>query len=201
MTPRRSITAVPVGGVRFALLEDRTCKSPPPEARDGRSRLLGERRLAFLREWAGDGDDEPHVCLIQTPFACAQTTPEGDAVRDYDADGYPKAGRERAVEALGGRRRARPFPDQHLGTLLRQEVDAHTDGWPYRFPFENAAGRWGRRLTARSRRDGREPTERLVVRNASRSQPLPGRHSPRSLGEKSSRSGAAVSSGPRSASR
>ena len=90
-------TAFEYGGVRFALLEDRKFKSAPG-ADDGR--LLGDRQLSFLREWAREGGDEPHVCLTQTVFASAQTTPEGAPVRDYDSNGYPREGRDRAVEAL-----------------------------------------------------------------------------------------------------
>lgn len=116
------------GGVRFALLEDRKFKSPPPDARDGRPRLLGDRQLSFLRRWAREGGDVPHVCLTQTPFACAQTTPGGAPARDYDSNGYPKRGRDRAVEALAEAGALVLSGDQHLGTLLRHGLETHTDG-------------------------------------------------------------------------
>lgn len=122
-------TAFEYGGVRFALLEDRKFKSPPPTARTNPPQLLSERQLSFLREWARTGAEEtPHICLPQTVFACPNTTPEGDPMRDYDSNGYPNPARDRAIRALREAGALMLSGDQHLGTLLRHGLGTHTDG-------------------------------------------------------------------------
>lgn len=120
------------GDVSFAILEDRKFKSGPPgkdHADVGESVLLGERQERFLEAWARDSKDAAaRICLTQTAFAALQTTQDGKPARDFDANGYPKPGRDRAIELL---RRARALVlsgDQHLATVVRHGLDTFTDG-------------------------------------------------------------------------
>jgi alkaline phosphatase D len=123
-------SAFQYGNIDFALIEDRKFKSPPPSVfplgAQG-TELLGERQEKFLAEWA-QTTDSPTICLTQTCFACAQTNPNGQPLWEYDTNGYPKVGRDRAIELL---RRAGALVlsgDQHVATLIRHGIDSYTDG-------------------------------------------------------------------------
>jgi alkaline phosphatase D len=118
------------GGVNFSLLEDRKFKDgcQPAHQRRCATTLLGERQEAFLRAWATDEDAPVNICLTQTCFACATTTPTGQPHRDYDSNGYPPAGRNRAIRLLQEANALVVSGDQHLATLLRHGIDTHTDG-------------------------------------------------------------------------
>lgn len=119
------------GGVNFALLEDRKFKSPPTARRnaDASLELLGDRQERFLADWADRTPErEPTICLTQTCLAAAQTGPKGRPEVDLDSNGFPSAGRDRAVRLL---RRANALVlsgDRHLATLVRHGVEGHTDG-------------------------------------------------------------------------
>jgi alkaline phosphatase D len=122
------------GGVSFAILEDRKFKTAPMQGEDLNvhvAELLGERQERFLDAWARDGASmpkTPKICLTQSIFGCLQTSPDGRPLLDFDANGYPKLGRDRAVDLL---RRARALVlagDQHLGSLVRHGLDSFTDG-------------------------------------------------------------------------
>ena len=118
------------GRVGIAVLEDRKFKTGPNSPVVPK-RLLGDRQLAFLDTWARDwaGQDAKMV-VSQSPFA-QSTTHSGAALTpngfDQDANGWPKAGRDRAVRAL--RRAFAPHVagDQHLGMTLRHGVEAPGD--------------------------------------------------------------------------
>ncbi|NQT89361.1 discoidin domain-containing protein, partial [bacterium] len=131
------------GRVSFAVLEDRKFKTGPegvvPKTQ-GRSdhvsdpnfdpktadvpgaKLLGDRQLEFLRAWAADwrGADFK-AALSQTVFANAATLHGGGLSRliaDYDSNGWPQTGRNKALHEL---RRGYAFMiggDQHLATLI-----------------------------------------------------------------------------------
>ncbi len=143
------------GRVSFAVLEDRKFKTGPagvvPKSR-GRSdhvhdpdfdpstadipgtKLLGDRQLAFLRDWASSwrGADFK-VALSQTVFANLATLHGGGLKRlvaDYDSNGWPQRGRRKALDAM---RRAFAFMvggDQHLATICHHGIDTWGDaGW------------------------------------------------------------------------
>lgn len=119
------------GGVNFALLEDRKFKSPPPARADPNEslELLGEQQERFLSDWAERiPRNGPAICLTQTCFAAAHTGPGGRPERDYDANGYPASGRNRAIRLLRDANALVLSGDQHLATLIRHGVDQHTDG-------------------------------------------------------------------------
>jgi len=120
------------GGVSFAILEDRKFKTTPMEGADldvHEAELLGERQEKFLEAWAQDrADAAPKICLTQTLFASAQTSPAGRPLMDFDSNGYPKPGRDRAIELLREARALVLGGDQHLATIVRHGLDTFTDG-------------------------------------------------------------------------
>lgn len=118
------------GGIDFAVLEDRKFKTAPLHGEDlnvHEPALLGERQEAFLAEWAETGD-EPRVCLTQTCFASVQTSPQGRPLIDFDSNGYPKLGRDRAIELLREAGALVLAGDQHLASVVRHGLDDYDDG-------------------------------------------------------------------------
>ncbi|MDQ7013457.1 MAG: hypothetical protein Q9O74_06120 [Planctomycetota bacterium] len=109
--------------------------------------LLGAEQEEFLRDWAGDwsGGVWMKVALSQSPFAGAHTLPasaKSDGVvpgltnlvpgqyppddqpaADGDTNGWPRPGRDRAVQALRSGFAIHLAGDQHLSTLMRYGVD------------------------------------------------------------------------------
>jgi len=158
-----------LGGIGFAVLEDRKFKSSAtdliPEGRVGNgwfgnpdfdpaadgdvpgAVLLGERQLAFLREWAADwsGGVCMKAALSQTIFSNVATLPEtaeSDAVvpglkrlppggyaandrpvADADSNGWPQSGRNRALRELRRAFAVHIAGDQHLGSTIQYGVD------------------------------------------------------------------------------
>ena len=177
-------TDLNVGGVNFAILEDRKFKSAPlgkipqmgprPDHINDpgydRSavdlpglKLLGERQLTFLDEWARDWTDtKVKVALSATAF-CGAVHVHGNKnpvrlLADLDCNGWPQTGRNLAIKAL---RRARAFHlcgDQHLGVSLQHGVENFRDG-PYAFTVpaivNTVYGRWWHPLSEKS--GGGEP--------------------------------------------
>jgi len=189
------------GGVSFAILEDRKFKSSatrlvpegkvvngwfqnrdfdPREADVPGAVLLGERQLAFLRDWADDWSDGVWMkcALSQTIFANVATIPaaatsgavlpglehpepgaypEGDRLAaDCDSNGWPQSGRDRALREL---RRAFAFHvagDQHLASFVRYGVDAWDDAG-YAFCVPSIANTWPRRWYPPTPGEAREP--------------------------------------------
>ena len=143
-------TDLNVGGVSFAILEDRKFKSSPaglvPD-RGGRidhvvgvfnaadydhpdAVLLGERQLDFLRHWATDWrNTEMKAVLSQTIF-CGGAHVHGGVGRlaaDLDSNGWPQAGRNRALEEMRKAFAVHIAGDQHLGTVFQHGIEQHGD--------------------------------------------------------------------------
>ncbi len=164
-------TDLTLGGISFAILEDRKFKSAPmgnipamgprPDhindpvydraAVDlpGLS-LLGERQLAFLNSWTRDWRGASmKVALSQTAF-CGAVHVHGnqDAKRllaDLDCNGWPQTGRNKAVRALRRARATHLCGDQHLAVAVKHGVDDFRDG-PLAFTspaiVNTVYGRW-----------------------------------------------------------
>lgn len=121
-----SYSAFRYGGVSFAILEDRKFKTVPTT---NPYVLLGDRQELFLQAWAQEQKGvRAHVCITQTAFACIQTQVDGSPCMDYDSNGFPKAGRDRALRLLRDAGALVISGDQHLGSLVRHGVDTFTDG-------------------------------------------------------------------------
>lgn len=127
------------GGTSFAMLEDRKFKTGPNETESRTEReaeLLGERQEEFVEAWAANADGvAATVCLTQTCFAAPLTisggqpaTPEEAPKSSFETNGFPKEGRDRAVELLRDAGALVLAGDLHLPMLLRHGLETHTDG-------------------------------------------------------------------------
>ena len=163
-------TNLRVGGIDFAILEDRKFKSGPqgkipkmgprPDhindpAYDRSSidlpglKLLGDRQLQFLDQWNQDWTGaEMKVVLSQTAFCGAvhlHGQPGNRLLADLDCNGWPQTGRNEALRRI--RRAWAPHicGDQHLAVLVQHGIDAPSDG-PFGFTspaiVNTIYGRW-----------------------------------------------------------
>lgn len=162
-------TSLNVGGIDFAIIEDRKFKTgpagliPPQGPRPDHindpsydrasvdvpeARLLGKRQLDFLRTWGQDWKDtEFKAVLSQTIFAGGahiHGKHNGRLLADLDSNGWPQAGRARALEEM---RRCFAFHiagDQHLATVIHHGVNSWEDsGVSFCVPsIVNYYGRW-----------------------------------------------------------
>ena len=150
-------TRLRVGGVDFAILEDRKFKTGPmgtipqmgprpdhiaderydPKAIDLPGlQLLGERQMTVLREWTQDWTGaEMKAVLSQTAFCGAvhlHGTRENRLLADLDCNGWPQSGRNEALREIRRARATHLCGDQHLAVTLKHGIDEHRDG-PYGF--------------------------------------------------------------------
>lgn len=159
-------TDMSVGGIGFAIIEDRKFKTGPKglfSGHTGRSdhfndpsfdpksvdipeaELLGERQLGFLRDWSTDWTGvEMKAVLSQTLFANAQhrsgpgvwgkstavdlRKKRGERLMaDLDSNGWPQAGRDRAITEIRKGFATMLAGDQHLATLVHHGVNEFRD--------------------------------------------------------------------------
>ena len=164
-------TRMVVGGIDFAILEDRKFKSGPagkipkmgprPDhindpAYDPNSidlpglQLLGKRQEKFLHEWSQDysGGAEMKCVLSATAFCGAVHMHGGRDKRllaDLDCNGWPQSGRNRALVEI--RRAWAPHlcGDQHLAVVVQHGIEQFGDG-PFGFTspalVNTIYGRW-----------------------------------------------------------
>ncbi|MFK7850576.1 MAG: hypothetical protein AB8D78_06320 [Akkermansiaceae bacterium] len=173
-TVKRGITVyftnLKVGGVDFAILEDRKFKSAPlgnipkmgprpdhindpsydPKTVDTPGlNLLGERQEKFLSEWGQDWTGaEMKAVLSQTAFCGAVHMHGGRNQRllaDLDCNGWPQTPRNRALEEIRRCWAVHLCGDQHLAVTVKHGIDAFGDG-PYSFTspalVNTIYGRW-----------------------------------------------------------
>lgn len=177
-------TSLSVGGIDFAIIEDRKFKTGPaglipkqgprpdhvtspdydPRAVDvPEAVLLGKRQLKFLHEWGQDWTNaEMKSVLSQTIFAGgAHIHGKIDArlVADLDSNGWPQSGRDRALREI---RRCFGFHiagDQHLATVIHHGINSWEDSM-YSFcvpSIVNYYGRWWRPLEEPLEHDTNNP--------------------------------------------
>ncbi len=163
-------TRLRVGGVDFAILEDRKFKTGPkgripqlgprPDhindpAYDRRAidlpglDLLGDRQMAFLRAWGQDWSGASmKVALSQTAFCGAvhfHGSKSNRLLADLDCNGWPQQQRNAALRELRRALACHLCGDQHLAAVVQHGIDAFRDG---PFGFTNPAiintyyGRW-----------------------------------------------------------
>ena len=163
-------TRLVVGGVDFAILEDRKFKTGPfgtipklgprPDhivdpAYDRKAidlpglELLGQRQLAWLTTWAGEWQGVRAKCaLSQTAFCGAvhlHGKPDNRLLADLDSNGWPQSGRNAALRILQSAKASHLCGDQHLAVVVRHGIDAHGDGpWSFTAPaiVNTIYGRW-----------------------------------------------------------
>jgi len=148
-------TRLKVGGMDFAILEDRKFKSGPmgkiPEQGprpdhvtdakyDPKSidlpglQLLGERQLNFLAAWSLDwAGVRRKAVLSATAFVGAvhmHGRRDDRLLADLDCNGWPQSGRNEALRALRRVQAVHLCGDQHLGVTVKHGIEAFGDG-PY----------------------------------------------------------------------
>ena len=163
-------TRLHLGGVDFAILEDRKFKSGPqgkipqqgprPDhindpSYDPRTidlpdlQLLGERQLRFLRAWGQDWTGaQMKAVLSQTAF-CGAVHMHGQRnarlLADLDCNGWPQSGRNRALEEIRRACAIHLCGDQHLSVVVKHGINEWADG-PYGFTspalVNTIYGRW-----------------------------------------------------------
>lgn len=159
-----------VGGVDFAILEDRKFKSGPngkipqqgprpdhirnpnydPKSVDVPGLvLLGERQLKFLETWGVQKENvEMKAVLSQTGFcggAHLHGQKENRLHADMDSNGWPQTGRNKALRLIKAANAVHIGGDQHISTLIKHGIDEHDDGpWAFIVPalVNNYYGRW-----------------------------------------------------------
>lgn len=171
-------TSLNVGGIDFAILEDRKFKTGwrevldetlvEPDAIIGTMRphsfvtddydpssldvpeakLLGECQLRFLRHWALDWDRSVMKCVLSQTCFCDSADryyePERRRYVDFDCNGWPQAGRNKALIEM---RKCFAFHingDTHLGTVFQHGVTDWNDA-AYSFTVPSIANlymRW-----------------------------------------------------------
>lgn len=163
-------TRLRLGGIDFAILEDRKFKTGPlgripkmgprPDhindpAYDPKSidlpglELLGERQHRFLRAWTQDWAGARMKCVLsQTAFCGAvhmHGKRDGRLLADLDCNGWPQSQRRRALEEIRRARAVHLCGDQHLAVVVKHGLDAFGDG-PFAFTspalVNTIYGRW-----------------------------------------------------------
>ncbi len=146
-------TRLRVGGIDFAILEDRKFKTGPagkipqmgprPDhindtSYDPKSidlpglQLLGDRQMRFLQSWADDwqGADVKAV-LSQTAFCGAvhmHGGPKDRLLADLDCNGWPQTARNKSLELLRQVRAIHLCGDQHLAVVVKHGIQQFGDG-------------------------------------------------------------------------
>jgi len=147
-------TSMNLGRISFAIIEDRKFKSGPAQVlpeKQGRpdhitdpdfdpksvdvpgAKLLGERQLRFLENWAADWRRaDMKVVLSQTVFANAAHLHGGELgsqrlVADLDSNGWPQTGRNKALMEIRKAFALMIGGDQHLATVIHHGVDEWND--------------------------------------------------------------------------
>lgn len=157
------------GRISFAILEDRKWKTGPegvvppmgprpdhvstpdydPAALDvPGAKLLGDRQLKFIREWAKDwAGADMKAALSQTIFcggAHLHGKFDGRLYADLDSNGWPQTGRNTALRELRKAYAVMIAGDQHLASIVQHGIDNWNDaGYSFCVPsIANLYLRW-----------------------------------------------------------
>jgi|GEM_PF-6957373 len=138
-------TDIDYAGMSFAVIEDRKFKSNPSLAKKVANRknipvqevdipelsLLGDRQLAFLRDWNESTSDKPFRWVLSQTLFGMGSTHNGAQLSpnrlDFDTNGWPRAERDKALKTLS-RDVIMLCGDQHLGMLTRLGIEEWGDG-------------------------------------------------------------------------
>lgn len=150
-------TRMTLGGIDFAILEDRKFKSGPagkipqmgprPDhvndpAYDPKSidlpglELLGSRQEKFLDAWTQDWTGAEMKCVLSATAFCGAVhihgSPDARLLADLDCNGWPQTPRRRALEIMRRARAVHLCGDQHLAVVVKHGLSDFGDG-PYGF--------------------------------------------------------------------
>ena len=162
-------TSLKIGGVDFAIIEDRKFKSGPngkipkqgpradhindpsynPESINlPELVLLGELQHQFLKEWGVDKNSKMKAVLSATGF-CGGAHLHGRLAErlhaDLDSNGWPQHGRNKALSLIQKAGAVHIAGDQHLATLIHHGINQYEDGpWAFVVPaiINNYYSRW-----------------------------------------------------------
>ena len=162
-------TSMVLGGIDFAIIEDRKFKSGPmfkipqqgprpdhildpdydPASLDLEGLvLLGDRQLKFLNQWAMQTEGvKMKAVLSQTGFggtAHLHGNINNRLHADLDSNGWPQTGRKKALRAIKKANAVQIGGDQHLSTLVQHGIEEFRDGpWTFLVPsIVNYYKRW-----------------------------------------------------------
>uniref|UniRef100_UPI003216B7D9 hypothetical protein n=1 Tax=uncultured Draconibacterium sp. TaxID=1573823 RepID=UPI003216B7D9 len=150
-------THLTIGGVDFAIVEDRKFKTGPAgtipqmgprpdHIRDPKYdpktidvpglKLLGDRQLKFLKDWGKQWEGiSLKAVLSQTGF-CGGAHRHGNFNNllhaDLDSNGWPQTGRNKALKAIRAAGAVHLAGDQHLPTIVQHGINEFGDG-PFAF--------------------------------------------------------------------
>ncbi|UCD62081.1 MAG: alkaline phosphatase D family protein [Flavobacteriaceae bacterium] len=148
-----------LGGIDFAILEDRKFKSGPkgkipqqgprpdhirnpdynPKSIDLEGlTLLSKRQLNFLKDWGASKSATMKVVLSQTGF-CGGAHIHGSLDNrlhaDLDSNGWPQSGRNKALTLIKNANAVHIAGDQHLATVIQHGIQDYGDGpWAFVVP-------------------------------------------------------------------
>lgn len=167
-------TRLRVGGIDFAIIEDRKFKTGPDgkipkmgprpdhindpaynrEAVDLDGLvLLGERQLNFLSQWSQDWEGADMKAALSATAFCGAVhihgKPDSRLLADLDSNAWPQKGRNKALSELRKAWAPHLCGDQHLGVVVQHGVEAYRDG-PFAFTspaiVNTIYGRWWKPL-------------------------------------------------------
>ena len=158
------------GEVDFAIVEDRKFKSGPkgkipqqgprpdhirnpdydPTSVDVPGlKLLGDRQLLFLNEWADQQEGVAMKAVLSQTGFCGGAHLHGQKENrlhaDMDSNGWPQTGRNKALSAIKKAGAVHIAGDQHLATVIQHGIDEFRDGpWAFVVPaiVNNYYSRW-----------------------------------------------------------
>ena len=159
-----------LGGVDFAIIEDRKFKPGPlgrhpmegprpdhirdanydPKVIDTPGlQLLGTRQEKFLADWGKMRDGVAMKAVLSQTGFCGGAHLHGSRNNrlhaDLDSNGWPQSGRNRALRLIQQARAVHIAGDQHIATLIQHGIDGFRDGpWAFVVPaiVNNYYGRW-----------------------------------------------------------
>lgn len=163
-------TDLNIGGIDFAILEDRKFKTGPlgrhpmkgprpdhildpnydPKVIDVEGlKLLGDRQLKFLRDWSEKTEGVAMKAVLSQTGFCGGAHLHGNKGSrlhaDLDSNGWPQTGRRKALEVIAKVNAVHIAGDQHLATLIQHGIDEYRDGpWAFVVPaiVNSYYGRW-----------------------------------------------------------
>ncbi len=182
-------TDINIGGIDFAVIEDRKFKSGPngkipqmgPRPDHVRDpdydpskidvpglKLLGDRQLKFLNEWAEKWNGVSMKAVLSQTGFCGGAHRHGKYENllhaDLDSNGWPQTGRRKALLAIRKAGAVHLAGDQHLATLIHHGIDEFRDG-PFAFVSPAIVNNYYRRWW--------EPADKKPGANREADNPLP----------------------------
>ena len=163
-------TNLVIGGIDFAIIEDRKFKSGPngkiplqgPRADHilnpdynpddinlPELKLLGDLQLNFLKQWGKNTDQNRMKAVLSATGFCGGAHLHGKQSNrlhaDLDSNGWPQNGRDKALDLIKKAGAVHIAGDQHLPTLIKHGITKFDDGpWAFVVPaiINNYYSRW-----------------------------------------------------------